>query len=104
MPTVLPLDLLQPGEWAEVAAVEGNPPWVARLQEMGLQRGVRICMLQSGSPCLFQLGGSKLSLRLNDAGHVLVQPLAQTLGQTLAQPVAHVGMSVVERATECGVA
>ena len=72
--TDLPLELLQTGEWAEITAVEGDLCWVGRLAEMGLRPGSRVCMVRPGSPCLFELGGCRLSLRLDAAGQVLVRP------------------------------
>ncbi len=73
---LIPLELLRHGEWGEVTAVEGELPWVSRLAEMGLRPGARVCMLQPGRPCLFQMGGCRLSLRLDDAGQVFVQPVS----------------------------
>lgn len=73
--TPLPLECLRPGEWGEVADVAGDPSWVARMAELGLRIGVRLQMLRTGSPCLLQIGGGRLSLR-NDADFlVLVQPV-----------------------------
>jgi ferrous iron transport protein A len=74
--TLLPLECLRPGEWAEVADVAGEPNWVARLAELGVRVGVRLQMLRAGSPCLVQIGGGRLSLRGDAAVQVLVQPVA----------------------------
>lgn len=73
---LIPLDLLQRGEWAEVVSLEGDADWVSRVSELGLRRGALVRMFQPGCPCLVQLGGSRLSLRLDDKVQVLVQPLA----------------------------
>lgn len=70
---LLPLEFLGAGEWAEVAEVTGEASLVCRLAEMGVRAGCRLCMLQPGSPCLFQLGGSRLSLR--SGMHILVRPM-----------------------------
>jgi Fe2+ transport system protein FeoA len=72
----MPLEMLDGGEWAEVVEVTGVPSWVERMAAIGLQAGTRLRMLQPGSPCLFQLGHSRLSLRLEEAMQILVQPLA----------------------------
>jgi ferrous iron transport protein A len=76
LPTLLPLECLRPGEWAEVADVSGEPGWVCRLAELGVRIGCRLEMLRGGSPCLIQVGGCRLSLRGDDAMQVLVRPLA----------------------------
>src|SRR5262245_2748623 len=60
--TLLPLEHLRPGEWADVAEVIGEPGWVRRLAELGLRTGCRLRFLQSGWPCLLQIDGSRLSL------------------------------------------
>jgi Fe2+ transport system protein FeoA len=75
--TLLPLDLLGSGEWADVAEVTGEPGWVCRLAELGVRAGCRLCMLQSGSPCLLQIGGCRLSLRGECTMGIWVRPVAQ---------------------------
>jgi Fe2+ transport system protein FeoA len=74
--TLLPLELLRPGEWADVAEVTGEPGWVGRLAELGLRIGCRLQMLQGGWPCLLQVGGCRLSLRGECALQILVRPVA----------------------------
>ena len=69
---LFPLEGLRSGEWAEVAQVEGEPAWVARLAELGLRAGSRLQVLQPGSPCLLQVGASRLSLRADQAARILV--------------------------------
>ena len=74
---LVPLDLLRPGEWADVADVGGDPAWVCRMAEMGLQAGCRIQMVQDGTPCLLRVAGCKLCLRAADSANILVRPLAE---------------------------
>jgi Fe2+ transport system protein FeoA len=74
----LPLECLQPGEWAEVADVSGEPGWVGRLAELGLRVGIRLQMLSGGSPCLIRVDGARLSLRGEWGLQVLVRPVAAT--------------------------
>ena len=74
--TLLPLELLRPGEWADVAEVTGEPSWVGRLAELGVRAGSRLRMLQAGWPCLLQIGGSRLSLRGERGVQILVRPVA----------------------------
>ena len=71
----LPLEYLRPGEWAVVAEVTGEPGWVGRLAELGLCTDCRILLLQSGWPCLLQIGGSRLSLRGEEGTRILVRPV-----------------------------
>jgi ferrous iron transport protein A len=73
---LLPLELLNSGEWADVAEVSGEPTWVGRLAELGVRAGCRLCMLRPGSPCLLQVGGCRLSLRGECAMRILVRPIA----------------------------
>jgi ferrous iron transport protein A len=73
---LLPLDLLNPGEWADVAEVTGEPSWVCRMAELGVRIGCRLCMLRTGSPCLLQVGGSRLCLRGHCGLQILVRPVA----------------------------
>lgn len=73
---MLPLELLQAGEWAQVAEVLGDSQCVTRLAELGLRAGARIQMLQPGSPCLIRIEGARLGLRPECAQHILVVPAA----------------------------
>jgi Fe2+ transport system protein FeoA len=74
--SLLPLEMLRPGEWAEVADVAGEPGWVGRLAELGVRIGCRLRVLQGGCPCLLQIGGSRLSLRGECSLQILVRPVA----------------------------
>ncbi|MBM3994065.1 MAG: ferrous iron transport protein A [Planctomycetes bacterium] len=73
---MLPLELLNTGDWADVADVAGEPAWVNRLAELGVRIGCRLHVLQAGSPCLLQVGESRLSLRGDWATQILVRPIA----------------------------
>jgi Fe2+ transport system protein FeoA len=72
---LLPLEFLDAGEWADVAEISGEPGWVSRLEELGVRTGSRLHVLQQGIPCMFQIGGTRLSLRGTDAMHILVRPV-----------------------------
>lgn len=76
--SLLPLDMLRPGEWADVHDVGGSPDWVCRMAELGLRSGCRVQMVQSGSPCLLQVGGCKLCVRGDDTSQILVKPLTHS--------------------------
>ena len=73
---LLPLELLNSGDWADVAEVTGESSWVNRMAEMGVRSGSRVRVLQAGSPCLFQIGGARLSLRGDLAMQILVRPVS----------------------------
>ena len=73
--SLLPLELLRPGEEAEVADVTGTPGWISRMAEMGVRIGCRLRMLQGGCPCLLQVGGCRLCLRGDCAARILVRPV-----------------------------
>ncbi len=74
---LLPLELLHPGEWGDVAEVTGEPALVGRMAELGVRSGSRLQVLQTGSPCLLQIGGSRLSLRTDLAAQILVRPVPE---------------------------
>jgi ferrous iron transport protein A len=70
---LLPLEYLNAGEWADVAELSGDPGWVSRLAELGLQAGSRLRMVRPGRPCLLQVGNTRLSLRGDWAMQILVR-------------------------------
>jgi ferrous iron transport protein A len=72
---LMPLEFLNTGDWADVADVTGEPGWVSRLAELGVRIGCRLVVLQAGSPCLLQVGESRLSLRGERAMQILVRPV-----------------------------
>jgi len=72
---LLPIEMLSSGVWADVAEVHGESGWVSRMAELGLRAGSRLKILQPGSPCLLEVGGSRLSLRSNLAVQILVRPV-----------------------------
>jgi Fe2+ transport system protein FeoA len=71
---LLPLDMLNAGEWAEVAEVTGTPCWVGRLAELGIRQGCRLRVVQPGSTCLLDVAGCKLGLRGCECSQILVRP------------------------------
>jgi ferrous iron transport protein A len=73
--TLLPLEMLKPGEWADVARVCGEAQTVHRLAEIGVRSGCRLCILQPGSPCMVQIGDLRLCLRSGLPTEILVRPL-----------------------------
>ena len=75
MDELIPLHLLDRGQSAEIDQLTGQADQVHRLEELGMRSGVRIEMVQPGSPCIVRLdGGHKLCFRENEAFRVLVRP------------------------------
>lgn len=72
-PDLIPLEILRPGERAEVADVMGEPAWIGRMAELGLRVGGQLEVLRGGSPCLVRLGECRLSLRADQAMQILVR-------------------------------
>jgi Fe2+ transport system protein FeoA len=70
---LIPLNLLHPGQTADVGVVTGRPEQVHRLEELGLRGGAQIEMIQTGSPCIIRLAGQKLCFRADDLLRVLVR-------------------------------
>lgn len=79
MEPLLPLELLRCGDWAEVSEVSGATAWVARLAELGIRPGSRLQVLRAGSPCLLLVGGTRLSLRGDEAMQILVRTISTTV-------------------------
>ena len=74
MHDAIPLQQLAPGQAAFIEQVCGCAEQVRRLAELGVRGGVEIEMVQSGSPCIIRLAGSKLCFRDCDVLSVLVRP------------------------------
>jgi Fe2+ transport system protein FeoA len=74
------LEFLDAGNWADIAEITGEPGWVSRMAELGIRTGTRLHVLQRGIPCLFQVGGTRLSLRGADAMQILVRPVGVASG------------------------
>lgn len=68
----LPIDVMNAGEHGIVAEVDGQSGFVARLQEMGLNRGAHVRMIKPGSPCILEVNHHRLSIRFDDSATVLV--------------------------------
>lgn len=72
---LIPLDMLKPGERAEVVEVTGDSAWVCRLAEMGLREGCQLTVLQPGATCLLKVADCRLCLRSGESAQILVQPV-----------------------------
>lgn len=70
----IPLDMVHPGVWADVVDVYGDSAWIVRMAELGIRHGSRLRMIKSGQPCIVQVGATRLSVRGDDVGQILVLP------------------------------
>lgn len=61
---VIPLDLLQSGESAEIQQVEGAHDDIHRLAELGIRQGAKVHMVQPGFPCILKIDDQRFTLRL----------------------------------------
>lgn len=73
---ILPLELIEAGQWADVEEVTGAAMWVNRLAELGVRSGSRLRILRQGTPCLLQVDGARLSVRRDSEAQILVRPVA----------------------------
>jgi ferrous iron transport protein A len=73
MSTILPLELLSPGESATIESLHGDAETVHRMEELGLRSGVKVEMVQTGSPCIIRVNGCKLCFRKSEILHIFVQ-------------------------------
>jgi ferrous iron transport protein A len=72
------LDSLQKGQRARILEIDGNDAVSVRLMEMGLTDGEEIELLNVaplGDPVEYLIRGYRLSLRLNEARRVQVEPI-----------------------------
>ncbi len=76
---LVPVDMLSPGEWGEVAEVCGKPDWIHRLAELGVHCGCKLRLLQAGSPCILQVGDARFSMRADSAMQIFVRPIVPTV-------------------------
>jgi ferrous iron transport protein A len=74
--TLMPVELLNAGAWAEIVDVTGEPHCVNRLAEMGVHAGCCVRVLQPGTPCLLEVAGARLILRSDCRLQLLVRPVA----------------------------
>lgn len=73
MHDLVPLQLLPCGSFGWIEQLMGRAEEVHRLEELGIRKGSRVEMVQSGSPCIVKLDGGKFCFRDADVAHVLVR-------------------------------
>lgn len=76
---MVPLDLLAPGESADVAEVCGSDSWVGRMAELGIRCGSRVKVLKPGIPCLVEIGATRYCVRGDCDCQILVLPVNEPL-------------------------
>jgi Fe2+ transport system protein FeoA len=74
MHNLVALTALQKGQIADIHELIGVPERIRRLEELGLRAGVRLEMVQSGSPCIVRIDGTKLCFRDGELASVIVRP------------------------------
>ena len=75
---VYPLHELKPGERAEIVWVISEPPMSLRLEELGYTAAAQVtCILKGrrGHMSAYQIQGTVIALRPQNAREVLVRPL-----------------------------
>ncbi len=78
-PSVVPLDQLAPGSWAEVVRVQGPLRWRRRLYALGFRPGTRVYVEQRaplGDPIQYWVQDTWLALRRQTARQIWVRPVA----------------------------
>ena len=66
--------MVHPGVWADVVDVYGDSGWIGRMAELGIRNGSRVRVIQSGQPCIVEVGATRLSVRGDDVGQIIVRP------------------------------
>jgi ferrous iron transport protein A len=85
---LVPINLLLPGQSAQIEVVLGTPEQVHRMEEIGLRDGADVQMMQPGSPCIIRLGGQRLCFRADEAMSVLVRPTHDRARKYVVGPAA----------------
>jgi ferrous iron transport protein A len=75
--SILPLSQLSVGSRAVVREFDGRGPVFVRLREMGVVPGTSLSLVRTaplGDPLEIEVRGYRLSVRKEDAAHVVVEP------------------------------
>ncbi len=76
MPKTRKLSDLSPGDVARVVRISGKGPLLRRLMDMGFVKGEIVKVVRKaplGDPIEFEVKGYNISLRKEEADHVLVE-------------------------------
>ena len=72
---MVPLGLMSPNDHGVIVEMAGDPCFLKRLEEIGIQVGCNLRMVCPGSPCMICVGGKRLSLRLDEDSEIYVCPV-----------------------------
>jgi ferrous iron transport protein A len=78
LPSTLSLASLEPGQSAQVKAVDGSSPIGRRLLELGFRPGTQLRVIRRaplGDPTTYELRGSRFCLRRAEAERIAVTPI-----------------------------
>lgn len=70
---LLPLPAVDRNEDATIECVAASGPLRSRLLDLGLLPGARVRVVAPGSPCILEVGATRLCLRADEAEAILVQ-------------------------------
>lgn len=68
----IPIQNLKKGEKGLVTELIGDAAEVSRLTALGIRKGVEVCSLRKGCPCIVQFGCSRMCLRTAGQLQVMV--------------------------------
>ncbi len=71
----VPLKTIHAGFTVDVDDVIGEPALVGRLAALGVRPGSRVQIIRPGTPCLIEVGGSRMSVRCDSGVDILVRPI-----------------------------
>ncbi len=71
---MLPLHLLSDGTAGVIEDVSAPAGHTHRLREMGIDIGLSVTMVRSGSPCIIRVGEKEYAFRTDETTSVLVSP------------------------------
>ncbi|MFN7877542.1 MAG: ferrous iron transport protein A [Pirellula sp.] len=74
---MVPLDLMSPNDCGVIVEMDGDPCFLKRLEEIGIQVGCNLRMVCPGSPCMVCIEGKRLSLRLDQHAEIYVCPMSK---------------------------
>ena len=70
----IPIQQLPKGGTGTVTELIGDAEEVARLTALGIRKGVEVCSLRKGCPCIVKYGCSRMCLRTAGQLKVMVSP------------------------------
>ena len=59
----IPIQHLKKGAKGKVTALIGEADEVARLGALGIRKGIEVCSIRNGCPCIVEFGCSRMCIR-----------------------------------------